>query len=60
MVMLDENFDTKVNIYKEGKIISTLTKENPYAKIDEPNKDLIFISDKKALFIFEPKSEFIF
>ena len=52
MVKLVENFDTKVNIYKEGKIISNVTKKNPYAKIDEPNKDLIFISDKNALINF--------
>ena len=48
MVMIDENVDSKVEIIKEGTIIATLTKENPSIKIQEPNKDLIFKSNKNS------------
>ena len=49
MAVIEEEFDTKINVYKEGKIISTLSKDNPSLQIDEPDKDLIFIGEKNAV-----------
>ena len=52
LVKLNEDFDSRVNIYKEGNIISILNKENPFYFINELNHDLIFISNTNAVINF--------
>ena len=54
MVRLEDNnfINSKVDISKDGKIIATLNKANPFKVIDEPNQKLIFKSDKDALINF--------
>ena len=50
MIRMEDNFgNANINVIQDGKIISTLNKENPYIKIDESYKDLTFKSDKDSI-----------
>ena len=49
IVRVDEDFDSNINIFKNKELMYKLNKENPYLKVEFPNNDLIFISEKDTI-----------
>ena len=52
LVSINNNFDSNINIYKDGNLISKLNQENPYVKLDSNYGDIIFKSDKNSVINF--------